>query len=50
MRDGGVILIHDYFSEIFPNIEKCVDDFEQELGLRIRKMPIGDDISMAIIK
>lgn len=50
MRDGGVILIHDYFTESYPNIEKSIDDFEAEIGHRLYKMPIGDDISMAIIK
>lgn len=50
MSTGGVILVHDYFSEIFPNIENAIDDFELELRNRIIKMPIGDDISMAIIK
>ena len=50
MEVGGVIMIHDYFTEIYPNIEKAVDDFEQEIGTRLYKIPIGDDISMAIIK
>ena len=47
---GGVILVHDYFTEIFPNIEKAVDDYERELGVKLHKMPIGDDISIAIVK
>ena len=50
MRDGGVILIHDYFTESYPNIEKSIGDFEAEIGHRLYKMPIGDDISMAIMK
>lgn len=50
MIDGGVILVHDYFSEVFVKIEDSIDDFEKALGCRILKMPIGDDISMAIIK
>ncbi len=50
MKEGGAILVHDYFSDAYPNIEKCVDDFEREAGCRLYKMPIGDDISMAIIK
>ena len=50
MSEGGVILIHDYFSEAYPNIEQSVDDFVRELGTRLRKIPIGDDISMAIVK
>ena len=47
---GGVILIHDYFGESFPNIEQSVDDYEKECGMQLKKMPIGDDLSMAIIK
>lgn len=47
---GGIILIHDYFTEIFPNVEKAVADFEKEMGLSLHKMPIGDDISLAIVK
>lgn len=50
MSDGGIILIHDYFNKSYPNIEKSINDFEKELGIRLHKMPIGDDISMAIIK
>lgn len=50
MSNGGVILIHDYFSEIFPNIEKAVSNFEDFLGCSLKKIPVGDDISMAIIK
>ena len=50
MKEGGVILIHDYFTESYPNVEKSVADFEAEIGSRLYKVPIGDDISMAIIK
>ena len=50
MSEGGVILIHDYFSEAYPNIEQSVDDYEREIGTRLHKIPIGDDISIAIVK
>ena len=50
MSDGGVILIHDYFNVICPNIKTAIDDFEQELGSRLHRIPIGDDLSMAVIK
>jgi len=50
MSEGGVILVHDYFNKVYPNIEKAIDDFEKELGHRLHKMPIGDDITMAILK
>ncbi|MBR3622990.1 MAG: class I SAM-dependent methyltransferase [Selenomonadaceae bacterium] len=50
MVEGGIILIHDYFSDAYPNIEKAVDDYEEEFGKRLIKTPIGDDISMAVLK
>ncbi len=50
MSEGGVILIHDYFSEAYPNVEQSVKDFEAELGRRLHKIPIGDNISMAVLK
>ena len=46
MDEGGIILVHDYFSEVFPNVEIAVNDFEKELGCRLKKIPIGDDISI----
>lgn len=49
MSEGGVILIHDYFSEAYPNVELAVEDFERELGRRLRKIPIGDDVSIAVL-
>lgn len=36
-------------SKIF-EIEKVVDDYEKELGVKLHKLPIGDDISIAIVK
>ena len=50
MTYSGVILVHDYFSDAYPNIEKAVDDYEEALGTKLCKMPIGDDISIAIAK
>lgn len=50
MSEGGVILIHDYFNKGYPNIERSVNDFEQELGGRLYKIPVGDNISIAILK
>lgn len=47
---NGVILIHDYFPDAYPNIKKAVKDFEAEIGHTIPKIPIGDDISIALIK
>lgn len=50
MVEGGIILIHDYFSEVYPNVEQAVDDYEKTIGKELKRMPIGDDISLAIIK
>lgn len=48
--DGGVILIHDYFGGAYPNIKTAIFDFEKELGYQLHKLPIGDGLSMAIVK
>lgn len=50
MSESGVILVHDYFSKLFPNVQKAIDDYEKEIGERLIKKPIGDDISIAIVK
>jgi hypothetical protein len=50
MVDGGCILIHDYFTPSYPNVRKAIDDFEQKHGIKLCRTPIGDDVSIAIIK
>lgn len=50
MEKGGCILLHDYFHQGLMGVEKAVADFEEELGYTLSKMPIGDHISLAIIK
>lgn len=47
---GGVILIHDYFDETgtFPNLKKAVIRFTEEN--HINSIPIGDDLSIALVK
>lgn len=50
MIEGGVILIHDFYSLTFPNVEQAVLDFQKETNFIVKKMPIGDDCSIAIIK
>lgn len=50
MVDGGVILIHDYFSEAFPNVRQAIHDFENEINTKIHKIPIGDKLSIALVK
>lgn len=47
--DGGIVIVHDYFSSEFKGIKAAVDEFLLEnKGFRI--MPIGDSLSVAIIK
>lgn len=50
MCAGGVIAIHDFFSEAYPNIEQAIYEYEEEIAERLCLSPIGDDISIAIIK
>lgn len=50
MVSGGHIFIHDYFLPSYPNVAKAVSDFELALGTKVPKCPIGDDLSLALIK
>ena len=44
---GGVILVHDYYSEIFKGPKMAVDEFVKE-NSGLKKLPIGDGISIMI--
>lgn len=50
MVSGSVILVHDYFDETgtFPNLKKAVIEFAEQNNART--IPIGDDLSIALIK
>lgn len=50
MTRGGIIAIHDFFSEAYPNIERAVYEYESEIGSNLKLTPVGDDISISIIK
>lgn len=50
MCGGGIIAIHDYFSDAYPNIKKAVNDFCERSRVKLNLCPVGDDISIAIIK
>lgn len=50
MERGGIIAIHDFFSDAYPNIEDAVYKYEEEIGHQLSLSPIGDDISIAILK
>jgi hypothetical protein len=45
-----VILIHDFFGTDYPNVRTAVYDFEMWLGQRLKLLPIGDTLSIAIYK
>jgi hypothetical protein len=48
---GGILLLHNYFqADVVPGTKKAVAAFEKELGRTVSKTPIGDGISLAIIK
>jgi hypothetical protein len=48
LEKGGIILIHDYFSEEYKGVKGAVDEFRLEKGISV--FPIGDSISIAMIK
>jgi hypothetical protein len=50
MSECGVILVHDYFGVDFPNVKTAVMDFERMLGQSLKIVPIGDTLSIAIVK
>lgn len=50
MENGGVILLHDYFHSDLPGVKAAVEDFERKINMKLPKVPIGDECSMAVIK
>lgn len=47
---GGTLLIHDYFSDAYPNVRQAVEDYEKNYSVKLITAPIGDDMSIAIFK
>jgi len=47
---NGVILLHDYFHPDLPGVAQAVEAFEREKNCNIPKLPIGDGVSIALIK
>jgi hypothetical protein len=47
---GGVILCHDYYSTEYPGTKQAVEDYEKLIGMKLLKLPIGDQYSIAIVK
>lgn len=50
MIPGGIILMHDYFSEFFSGTRKAIEKFEKDNSIELCKVTIGDLCSIAIIK
>lgn len=50
LEEKGVILVHDYFTEFYHGVSNAVSKYEEMLGRELKKMPIGDGISLAIFK
>lgn len=46
----GVLLIHDYYNPGYTGIKAAIDDYEKEIGQKLRRLPIGDHCSIALIK
>jgi hypothetical protein len=43
----GIIVLHDYYLELFPGIRRAVDDFSKEFSLK--KFPLGDGMSIGLM-
>lgn len=50
MVEDGCVLLHDYFRADLPGVRKAVEDFEKESNTILKKIPIGDSCSIALIK
>ena len=50
MVNGGCILLHDYFHPGLEGVKAAVEEYEKSHGIILVKTPIGDGLSIAIIK
>lgn len=50
LEHKGVILVHDFYNPDCQLVSQAVYDAEKELGISLLKLPIGDKMSIAIIK
>ena len=46
----GVLLIHDYFGNAYKGNKEAVHRYREELGGDLTFIPIGDELSVAIVK
>lgn len=49
MVKGSVILIHDYYHTGLMGVKEAIKQYEREIGVKIVKIPIGDNQSIALI-
>jgi len=49
MSDGGMIFVHDYHTYYLEGIRKAVGRYEEEIGFRLKKLPIADKSGSLII-
>jgi len=47
MVESGIILVHDYFSEVYKGVKQAINEFSKKVD-RIKIFPIGDGISVGI--
>ena len=50
MTNGGIITIHDYFSQGYEGVNAAVKEFLNEVSDDITPFPIEDHVSIAIQK
>lgn len=50
MTHGGIIMIHDYFSEGYEGVNMALKEFLKEINESIVPFPVGDGVSIAIQK
>lgn len=48
MVEGGIITIHDYFSQGYEGVNAALEEFMNEVQDNIVPFPIGDNVSIAI--
>jgi hypothetical protein len=47
MEKGGIILVHDYFSEVYKGVKQAIVEYDKKVkGLKL--FPVGDGISIGI--
>lgn len=49
METGGIILVHDYFSDAYKGVESAVEEFVAKMR-DVQLFPIGDSISIGLLK